>query len=726
MADYSIKLQNDLIKQIGLGINISKTYPKGHPSLLPVVQRFRLLLKEIPLEKDSISLVIIEDVIMIENERFDSKRLPIVKSLVQRFNQLAVKSITFNVELSEDDIKEFFVAMAATPADISDYGDIVALIRAKGITRIKVNKFRVGVVSTDEESQAMNWEQFLESLTIAQPAMTDEDRVKELTNFLGGLGIAGNEPANVQTGKVISGLEKIALLVADQYGEDRWDEYSIVFSRMLGALSPTIKKNIVKFRTENKKLSVLFKGLIPTMADEDIIDIISSKAKEKSPAIEQEVIDVLKNVTGSRLPGILSSLRVNVPELDFEKIVARLMSEMKTAKGEKVADKFMGKNLESQMRTIFPRLRDQSQEVRIKAIDELMEYSDKIFEAEKYDLARLLVDRLDTMADAETELGTFIKVIESLRNLYVKSRELKKDDMVQFVSKKFGKHLLRKDATLLDKKKVTINIISEIKDENYVPELVSLLWDPGTFAEAREALITLSEFSVPMLIGTLRDAENRSVRMKIVDVLVRIGEKIIPEIKKLLSASEWYIRRNGVYILGEIKAASAVEDIVKLIDDEEERVQFEVIQSFNKIGDQKAKDYIKKALDSKYRKVVLATMKSLEKDDVKPKLPDVVKWLQRRKGIPDEKEEKFRREVIDILGQFGDDSVVDTLVDLLNEKSLFKSDLLQPTKISVLNTLAKIGTEKAMQVLRNAANHKDQYVAATAEDILRKIETKDK
>ena len=720
MPDYSTKFLNDLIKQIGLGINISRTYPKGHPSLQPVVQRLRILLKEIPIEQDSISLVIIEDVIMIENERFDSRTLPIVKSLVHRFNQLGVKSITFNVELSEEDIREFFTAMAATPADIADYGDIVALVRAKGITGIKVNKFRVGVISTDEQAQAMNWEQFLDSLTVTQAAMTDEERIKELGGFLAGVGLVGDEPVEVQTGKIISGLEKLALMIADQYGEDRWNEYSVVFSRMLSALSPTIKKNVVKYRTENKKLSVLFKSLIPSMSDEDIIDIISVKAKDKTPETEQEIIDVLKNVTGSRLPGILSTLRVNVPELNFEKIVARLMTEMKTVKGEKAAQKFMAQNLESEMRTIFPRLRDPSHEERIKAVDELMEYANKLFEAEKFDLVRLLIDRLDTMADAETEIKTFDRVINALKTLYKKADEFKKDDLIQFVSKKFGKHLLRKDAALLDRKKIIIKSISDIRDQNYIPELVSLLWDPGTFAEAREALMSMAEFSVPLLIETLKDTEDRSVRMKIIDVLVRIGERAIPEIEKLLTAPEWYIRRNGVYILGEMKVMAAVDRLAELIGDENEQVQLAVIESLSKLGDERVKEHIKKALDSKSKKVVIAAMKHLDKEDVKEKLEEAVQWVKLRKGIPNEKEEEFRREIIAVLGKFGDDSVVDVLFSIVNEKALFKKDLILPTKRAALNALADIRTEKARQLLENAAAHKDQFISAAAEEILKK------
>lgn len=722
MADRRIQFQSDLIKQIGLGINIARTYPKGHPSLKPVVLRLKILLKEIPIEEESISLVVIEDVIVIGEDRYQSKTLPIVTSLVHRFNQLGVKSITFSADTSESDIKEFFEAMAASPADVKDYGDIVALIKAKGILGIAVNKFRVGVISSDEGTATMNWEQFLDSLTDRQ-TMTEEQRVQELGKFLAGIGVAGSEPTEVQTSKIVAGLERLALMVADQYGEQRWDEYSIVFSRMLAALSPTIKKNVLRYRTENKKLAGLFRNLIPTLTDEDIIDVISAKAKERSPNMENEVVDILKNVTGSRLPGLLSTLRVNVPELDFEKIASRLMGEMKVTRGEKEADMFLGKNLEIQMRAVFPHLREDSPEERMKAVDSLEEFSTKIFESEKYELLKLLVDRLDTMADAETEISIFKKVLDLIKSMYIRAQNLKKDDIVQFISRKFSKHLLRKDATLLERKKIIMRTIKDIKDQNYVPELISLLWDPGTFADARDALAALAEFSTPLLLDTLRDTEDRSVRMKIIDVLIRIGHRAIPEIENLLSAREWYVRRNGVYILGEMEVASSLDKIGALISDKEEQVQLAVIESLSKIGGEKIKPHIAKGLNSQYKRVVLAAMQNVDKETARTRLGDVLELLKSRRGIPDEKHERMRTDAAAVVGLLGDDVAVDQLVEVISEKAFFRGRLLEPTKKAALMALAQIGTPKAIQALRDASTHRDRFVSGTAQDILRKVES---
>ena len=582
----------------------------------------------------------------------------------------------------------------------------------------------MGVISKDQEGHVIDWDGFLESLVTVQRPMSDEDRAKELNNFLAGIGIAGNEPTDAQTEKIVKGLEQLAFMIADQYGEDKWDEYSLVFARMLSILSPNIKKNIVTYRVENKKLAALFKDLVPTMSDQDIIDIIATKAKEKSPATEQEVVDILKNVTGARLPDILSGLRVNVPQLDFEKIATRLMGELKATKIPKGGDAVSAKNLEGEMRRVFPKLRDPSSEERIKTIDTLMGFCGQLFERKNYDLIRLLVDRFDTMADAETELRAFAKITDALKTIYLKAERLKLDDLIQFISRKFGKHLGRKESAFLERKNLIIRAINEVRDKNYVTELISLLWEPGTFGEAREALIAISDYSTSLLLETLKETDDRGVRMKIIDVLVRIGETAIIEIKKLLTSPEWFVRRNGVFILGEMQAVTAIDEIGNRVDDAEERVQSEALQALIKISDPQVKDYIRKALNSRYRTVVIEAMKFLEKDDVKGKIGDVIKWLKVRKGIPDKNEQKYRSGIIEVLAQVGDDTAIPALIDVLNESALFKADLLHQTKESALNALGQIGSSKAMQALHEATNYREQFVANKAKEILKKKEAK--
>jgi HEAT repeat protein len=721
MEEHIVKLYNDLLKLLRMGVYLSRTYPDGHPSLKRTVERMRALFEELRIEKRVVSIVVIESILKIEDERFDSLKLSIVKFLIDRFRQLGVKSITFNTEVTERDLNDFFSVMALQPSDIDDYGDISAVMKTREITGIKVNIYRVGVVTSDADFRELDWENFLESMITAEAPKTEEERLKELGSFLGVLGITSNDSVEIQTEKILSGLEKIALMVMDRYGEERWNEYSLVFSRILAVLSPSVKKNIVRYRGENAKLADMFRKLVPTMDDEDIVDIVMMIAKKKSPDAENEIVDMLKNISSNRLPDILTTLGTHAPEFSTNDFVDRLMKRIKTTRGPESAMKYAIKNLELEMKSHFPALRSNSTEERISAVDELIEFADRLFEAENFDLVCLMANRLDAMAEAESDLNTFAKAIDAMKILYNKARDRNNTEVMEFIAKKFAKYLMRKDTIFLERKRVVIKAIGETRDPTYIPELVSSLWAAGTYGEAREALVALADSSAPLLVQTLRETDDYSVRMKILDTLKRMSDKAIPEILNLLQADEWYARRNGVFILGELKAETAVDNIGALIDEDIAQIQLEVVSSLNKIGGAKSKKYIKKALNSAYPHVTLTAMKCLDAEDFKNKLPEVLQWLKRQKTIPDEIEEQFRAAVIEALAKSKEEPVVNALISVVKERAWFKRSLLLPTKAAALTALAQIGTPKAMQILQKSANSRNHFIAVTAQDVLQRI-----
>jgi len=721
MEEQILEQYNDLLKLLRMGIYLSRTYPQGHPSLARTTQRLRNLFNELRIEKRVVSMVVIESVLTIEGERFDSLKSTIVKYLVDRFHQLGVKSVTFNTEVSEGDLKEFFSAMAMSAADIDDYGDIVAVMRMRDVTGVKVNIYRVGVVSSDEEARELDWESFLESLITAEAPKNEEERLKELGNFLGVLGVGSDDPTDVQSNKIVAGLEKLALMVVDRYGEERWNEYSLVFSRILAILSPSVKKNIVRYRTENKKLADLFRKLVPTMDDEDVVDIVVTIAKKRAPNSEDEVVDILRNVSSVKLPDILTILKQRAPEFYTDKFVNRLMKQVGSRKGPEAAKKFIIKNLELEMKSHFPALRSSSVEERIKAIDALIAFADKLFEAKNYDLVRLMANRLDTMAEAESDFNAFAKAIDAMNVLYIKARDLKVAEVMEFIAKKYAKYLIRKDSIFLERKRVVIKAIGETRDPTYIPELISSLWAAGTYGEAREALIALADHSAPPLIQTLRETEDYSVRMKILDILKRMSEKVIPKIIDLLKAEEWYARRNGVFILGELRADTVIDDIAELLKEDIEQIQLEVVISLSKIGGPTAVEHIKKALNSKYQSVVLEAMKNLDAEQFKSKIQIALGWLKRTKRFPETAEEQLRAQVIEVLAKCKDESVVDALNGIVREHAWLRGDLLLPTKAAALNALAQIGTPEAMQILQKAANNRNLAIALTAQDVLQRM-----
>jgi len=724
MTEISRELLIDIIKQMGIGMNFSRSYPKGHPGLDPILSKILSFLKEIPQDHEQVALCLIENVILFEGQRFESDKLPIVKSISNIFNKLGVRSVSFDVNLDVNDLKAFFYTMASTLADLQDYGNISAILEAQGSERIKLNELEYGVVSTKGGKVKIDWEIFLKTLRASSILVSEEDTKKELVNFLTDVvGLRGEEPDELQAKMIINTLEKLSNLVVEKFGAESWGEYSLIFTRILATLSPNIKKRIVQIKTENKRLADLIKNILPTLSDETLIEIVMARTMaQEDQTVDPDVLEVLKKLTGPRLVNLLPQLKDKIPKKALEEVTLILSQATQMTQAEKKTEEFSREEMEKELRKYFPLLRDPSPVKQIKAIDDIIAFTLKLIELKRVELIKLVVDRFDSLSDMERDFSVFARSIDALRELYLKSKSVGLRDIFENISKRIGKHLLRGGKEFIERKKVIINMIGEIRDLNYVTELISILWEPGTFNEAREALIKFSNDAVEPLLGVLKDAEDRSVRMKILDVLLRMGDVVVPPTMKLLNDNDWYVRRNALYILGEIKVADAIEAMGKLVHDDHEQVEMEAISALGKIGSEKIRPYLIDALKSKYKSVILAAVHHLPRDDVKVVIPDLLKMLERKKRIPDKKEEEIRRNVIQTLGEVGDDYSIEGLMRIIKERSLIGSDLLLGTKEAAIEALGKFGTQKAKETLQELVVSGDAEVSAIAEGVFQRLE----
>ncbi len=724
MAGVSRDLLIEIIKQVGLGINFCRSYPKGHPGLEPIIAKTLELVKEIPQEKEEIAMCLIENVVLFEGERFESDKLPIVRSMGNVFSKLGVRSISLSVDATSDDLKAFFYTMAASQADLQDYGSISAIIQAQGTDKITLNELEYGVVSSKGGKVKIDWEVFLRTLHSSNILISEDDTKKELVNFLTDVvGLKGGEPEELQADMIVNTLEKLSNLVVEKFGAESWGEYSLVFTRILATLSPNIKSRVGQIKTENRRLAELIRNILPTLNDETLIEIITARtlAQPEDRPPDPDVIEVLKKLTGPRLVNLLPQLKGRIPTKALDEVTMMLGRAASLTDREKKTEEVSREELEKELRKFFPLLREPVPEKQIKAIDDIMDFAGKLIGLKRVELVKLIVDRFDSMSDGEKSLVVFSKLMESLKELYFKARSGGMRDIYDTISKRMGKHLLRTGKDFIERKKVVIHKIGEMHDTSYVTDLVSILWEPGSFNEAREALVRFGADAVEPLIGVLKDAEDRSVRMKILDVLLTMGKVVIPSCIKLLSDPEWFVRRNGIYILGELKVEEVTDDVGKMVGDVHEFVQREAVHALGVIGGAKARPHLQAGLKSKYKLVVLEAMRYLPREDIRPVMADIVKLLERRKRIPEKKEEELRRHVLEALGRVGDDDIIESLLLVVRERSFIGGDLLLGTKEAAVDALGKLGTPKALEALNGLAASTDAEAAGLAEAVLEKL-----
>lgn len=97
-------------------------------------------------------------------------------------------------------------------------------------------------------------------------------------------------------------------------------------------------------------------------------------------------------------------------------------------------------------------------------------------------------------------------------------------------------------------------------------------------------LVTLSELSVMPILQLLMDENDREMRRELMTILVTIGEPAIPYLKRMLIDKRWFVVRNGVKILGEVKTNFDLEILWQPLTHSDERVRSETITSLYNIG----------------------------------------------------------------------------------------------------------------------------------------------
>jgi HEAT repeat protein len=260
-------------------------------------------------------------------------------------------------------------------------------------------------------------------------------------------------------------------------------------------------------------------------------------------------------------------------------------------------------------------------------------------------------------------------------------------------------------------RKEIIRFLSRTGNPSVLPTLFSFLWESGLYPDVRTAIISFGGYAVSEAIQLLRDAEDFSVRMKLVDIMKNIGAPSIQVLLSNLDAREWFLRRNIVRIFGEIGDTAVAASLERLLKDEDQRVRLELTRTYGKLN---YKAGLMKALEDRSLQVKSEALRGL------------------RKSIDAE-------EAIDLLPTLSEtgDEVYMELLKIIDEKRIFEaihwiSDLLKrlewrndPAASEIkklgVSALAKLASDNAKVLLLDLQNSKDKTLSSLAASALRRI-----
>jgi HEAT repeat protein len=274
---------------------------------------------------------------------------------------------------------------------------------------------------------------------------------------------------------------------------------------------------------------------------------------------------------------------------------------------------------------------------------------------------------------------------------------------------------LRRDAeTMVGKNPSTrghvMMAMHRIANRGLVEELVARLGKSRTEEERtglRATLLHLGAEVVTPLVRSLTAASDLSARRAYRDALVELDRVGVPLLEDMVGDERWFVVRNMVGILGEIRSADAIEHFSRTIEHSDARVRRETITALGKVGGEEAVPLLSKGLNDREPNLRASAALGLGLT----RLPTAVMPLMKR--LPEETDAETVVEIVRALGRTGDPRAVPVLAERASAGGFF-SRTPAALRVEAVRALGEVGGEAARAVLQRLLRDRSEEVREAA------------
>ncbi len=241
-------------------------------------------------------------------------------------------------------------------------------------------------------------------------------------------------------------------------------------------------------------------------------------------------------------------------------------------------------------------------------------------------------------------------------------------------------------------------------------------------SEAETILRVLGDKSVPFLLEALAKEEDLITRRSIVDLIISIGERAIPDIVSYLQDPRWYVVRNMITILGAMENPDVAPYVVDCLKHSDQRVQKEALKALSKIPGPLSLSTLGEYCfhDDEDLACLAITALSAKKED---KAVEILheRFLTKKLFFPD-----FRpaREIIEALRTIGSESALEVLKRIATYNPFIKPRKVKELKKLAVQAIGRMKSEKALQIIEEFSESSDPIIREEATIILKKKKLK--
>jgi HEAT repeat protein len=254
--------------------------------------------------------------------------------------------------------------------------------------------------------------------------------------------------------------------------------------------------------------------------------------------------------------------------------------------------------------------------------------------------------------------------------------------------------------------------------------LVAALLDRNTSDQAGamlgNILVFLSDKVIRRLMMLLAEEGAAPNRKILADILVRTGATAVPVLQEHLFDERWYVVRNAVAILGEIRSQDSLLHLTPLLEHKDIRVRRETIRAITRIGGQRAVTILLQAAASDDQELRRQALLSLGAIRAASAIPTLIKLLEQsgwgRRTVD------IKKDAIRALGEIRSSDAVAPLLKVLTRRRLWRRALNDELRVVAAAALGEIGDDNARAALEKATRDRSAPVARAAAQALMQME----
>ena len=246
--------------------------------------------------------------------------------------------------------------------------------------------------------------------------------------------------------------------------------------------------------------------------------------------------------------------------------------------------------------------------------------------------------------------------------------------------------------------------------------------DPEKFSRMIVALTALGPKSFSPIVDLIKDRGRVELRERALDAFREAGhtatQALIDELER---DNQWYVYRNILNFLAELRAGDALDAVDRMVGNKDERIRREAVRTLASIGARESVPWVQQAASdpsTAVRKTAVRGMGMFSDASVAPFLLDIIAG-QGSRG-KDEDQSVVEAAVL-ALGDLKLDACIPQLAELLGKGGLFRKGRPEEIRAAACVALGNIGYEAARPALERALKGPSPMVRSAAERSLAKL-----